>query len=172
MRGLHMSFLSRRRTARTLGVLAFLCLASATLAGCVTDQSAAAPAANAAPAAIAAGQAVVTITRTDSYQAAGLSVEVTANGAKFASVDNGATFTGGINPGPVTLTVSHWSSPGQYTVRFNAEAGKRYAFQISPRSEQMLAGIAVGFAGVLADTAINGAEQSGTFKIVAVPAAR
>ena len=36
----------------------------------------------------------------------------------------------------------------------------------------MLAGIAVGLAGVLADTAINGAEQSGTFKIVAVPAAR
>ena len=169
MRGLHMSFLSRHRTARTLGALAFLCLASAMLAGCVTDQSATA---SAAPAAIAAGQAVVTITRTDSYQAAGLSVEVTANGAKFASVDNGATFTGGINPGPVTLTVSHWSSPGQYTVRFNAEAGKRYAFQISPRSEQMLAGIAVGFAGVLADTAINGAEQSGTFKIVAVPAAR
>jgi hypothetical protein len=173
LRGLHMSLLSRHRTARTLGALAFLCLASATLAGCVTDQSAAAPAANAAPAAaIAAGQAIVTITRTDSFQAAGLSVEVTANGAKFASVDNGATFTGGINPGPVTLTVSHWSSPGQYTVRFNAEAGKRYAFQISPRSEQMLAGIAVGFAGVLADTAINGAEQSGTFKIVAVPAAR
>ena len=76
MRGLHMSFLSRRRTARTLGVLAFLCLASATLAGCVTDQTTAAPAANAAPAAtapaaIAAGQAIVTITRTDNFQAAG-----------------------------------------------------------------------------------------------------
>ena len=45
-----------------------MCLASANLAGCVTDQAATA---NAAPApAIAPGQAVVTITRTDSYQAA------------------------------------------------------------------------------------------------------
>jgi len=145
------------------------------LAGCVTDQTTAATAdtaANAAPAAIAPGQAIVTITRTDSYQAAGLTVEVTANGAKFASIDNGATFTGGIKPGPVTLTVSHWSSPGQYTLRFNAEANKRYAFQISPRSEQMLAGMAVGLVGVFADTAINGAEQSGTFRIIQVQAAR
>ena len=71
-----------------------------------------------------------------------------------------------------TLTVSHWSSPGQYTLRFNAEANKRYAFQISPRSEQMLAGMAVGLVGVFADTAINGAEQSGTFRIIQVQAAR
>ena len=168
-----MPFVSRIHAVRTLGVLAFAFLLPAMLAGCVTDQSATA---NAAPvataAAVAPGQATVTITRTDSYQAALLDVEVTANGAKFASIANGATFTGGINPGPVTLSVSHWSSPGGYTTRFNAEAGKRYAFQISPRSEQMLAGMAVGMVGVIADTAINGAEQSGTFKIVAVPAGR
>ena len=161
-----MSVVSRRRAARTLGVLAFLCLASANLAGCVTDQSAAA----APPPAIAPGQAIVTITRIEGYQAALLDVEVTANGAKFASIANGATFTGGINPGPVTLSVSHWSSPGGYTVRFKAEAGKRYAFEISPRAEQLVAGLAVGLVGVVADTAINGAEQSGTFKIVQVPA--
>jgi hypothetical protein len=168
-----MSFVSRRRLARALGVLAFLCLTSANLAGCVTDQSATAAAAPpATTAAVAPGQATVTITRTDSYQAALLDVEVTANGAKFASIANGATFTGGINPGPVTLSVSHWSSPGGFTTRFNAEAGKRYAFQISPRAEQLVAGLAVGLVGVVADTAINGAEQSGTFKIVAVPAGR
>jgi hypothetical protein len=169
-----MGLASRIRATRTLGALAFLLLASGMLAGCVTDQTTAAnaaPAAAVAPAAILPGQAIVTITRPDSYQAAMLDVEVTANGAKFASVATGATFTGGINPGPVTLTVSHWSSPGGYTTRFNAEAGKRYAFQISPRSEQMLAGMAVGMVGVIADTAING-EQSGTFKIIAVPSVR
>ena len=140
------------------------------LGGCVTDQSATA---NAAPAAaVAPGQAIVTITRIEGYQAALLDVEVTANGAKFASIANGATFTGGIKPGPVTLSVSHWSSPGGYTTRFNAEAGKRYAFQISPRSEQMIAGMAIGLVGIVADTAINGAEQSGTFKIVQVPVPR
>jgi hypothetical protein len=163
-----MSFVSRRRAARTLGVLAFLCLAPAMLAGCVTDQT---TTANAAPAPIAPGQAIVTINRTDSFQGKIISVDVDANGTKFASIANGATFTGGINPGPVALTVSVWSSPGGYTVRFKAEAGKRYAFEISPRAEQLVAGLAVGLVGVVADTAING-EQSGAFKIVQVPAGR
>jgi hypothetical protein len=163
-----MIFSSRIRFLRTSGVLTFLFLASASLAGCVTDQSSAA---NAAPAPVGPGQAAITVTRTDGYQAALLSADLDANGSRIASLDRGATFTGGIKPGPVTLTVSTWSSPGQYTVHFNAEAGKRYAFEIAPRSEQLVVGIAAGMVGVVADAAING-ENSGTFKIVAVPSAR
>ncbi len=36
----------------------------------------------------------------------------------------------------------------------------------------MIAGMAIGLVGIVADTAINGAEQSGTFKIVQVPVPR
>jgi hypothetical protein len=151
-----------------LGAFALLCLASANLAGCVTDQSATA---TAAPVAIPPGQAVVTITRAEGFQGSLMSATVDANGARLASIANGAAFTGGIKPGPVTLTVSMWGSPGGYTVRFNAEPGKRYAFEITPRSELMVAGLAAGTLGVFAEAAING-EQSGPFKLVAVPNAR
>jgi hypothetical protein len=72
----------------------------------------------------------------------------------------------------VVLTVSCWCGPGSYTVKFNAEAGKTYAFAVSPRGEQFAAEMtgAVGggafgsLVGVAADTSANG-EQSGTFKI-------
>jgi hypothetical protein len=157
-----MSFLSRRRTARTLGVLAFLCLASATLAGCVTDQSAAA-----APPVIPPSQASVTITRVNNYYGALVPVNVTANGAEFASLGLGETFTGGVKPGAVTLTTTMWSTPGSYTVHFNAVAGKHYAFELQPRT----AGLALASAGILGsvvDAAANG-EQSGPYKLVEVP---
>ena len=94
-------------------------------------------------------------------------MNVTANGAEFASLGLGETFTGGIKPGPVTLTTSMWSTPGSYTVHFNAEAGKRYAFELQPRG----AGLALASAGIfgsVVDAAANG-EQSGPYKLVEVP---
>jgi hypothetical protein len=158
-----MTFVSRRSIVRPLGVLAAL-LVAGMLGGCVTDQTTAA-----APTVIPPGQATVIIRRADSFQGSLITADVDANGVRFASIANGATFTGGINPGPVILSVSKWSTPGQYVVRFNAVAGKRYAFEISPRSELAIAGIAAGMVGVVADTVINGENTSGPFKIVQVP---
>lgn len=160
-----MILVSRGRAARTLGVLALLCLVQATLAGCVTDQSATA---TAAPIAIPPGQALLTINRVNNYYGALVPVRVTANGAEFASLGLGEAFTGGIKPGPVTLTTSMWSTPGSFTVHFNAEAGKRYAFELQPRG----AGLALASAGIIGsvvDAAANG-EQSGPYKLVEVPA--
>lgn len=152
------------RTVRTWGVLALLLSASGLLGGCVTDQSATANAA----ATIPSSQATLTITRVNNYMGALVPVNVTANGASFASLGLGESFTGGIKPGPVTLTTSMWSTPGSYTVHFNAEAGKRYAFELQSRT----AGIALASGGILGsvvDAAANG-EQSGPYKLVQVPA--
>jgi len=162
-----MSFVSRRRAARTLGVLAFLCLAPAMLAGCVTDQSATA---NAAPPAIPPGQALLTISRVNNYYGALVPVRVTANGAEFASLGLGESTTGGIKPGPVTLTTTMWSTPGSFTVHFNAEAGKRYAFELQPRGAG-LAWASAGIVGSVVDAVAN-SEQSGPYKLVEVPASR
>jgi hypothetical protein len=68
----------------------------------------------------------------------------------------------------VTLTVTCWCGPGRYSIQFNAQAGKHYAFEVSPRDEQFVATVAGGLVGVVAETAISG-EKSGSFKIVAVP---
>ena len=159
-----MSLVSRRRAVRMLGVLAFLCLASANLAGCVTDQSAAA-----APPVIPPSQAMLTVTRVNNYYAALMPVAVTANGADFASLGLGETRTGGIKPGPVTLAATMLATPGTYTVHFNAEAGKRYAFELQPRTAGVVAAVSAGILGSVVDAAANG-EQAGPYKLVEVPA--
>ncbi|MBV9984571.1 hypothetical protein [Bradyrhizobium sp.] len=153
-----------RSMVAKLSRLAVLSLVLA-LAGCVTDQSA--PLSAAAPVAVAPGQAVLTISRTSGFYASGVSADIDANGSRIASLGRGETFSGGIRPGPVVLTVSCWSGPGHYVVRFNAEPGKRYAFEVSPRDEQFGVTMVAGMVGVIADSAIN-SETSGAFKIAAV----
>jgi hypothetical protein len=152
--------LARLLSPARLGVLA----AVLALAGCVTDQTA-----QTSP--VAPGQAAITISRTSGIYASGVSADIDANGARIASLGNGGTFSGGVKPGPVTLTVSCWSSPGHYSVQFNAEPGKRYAFEVSPRDEQLGVALVGGMVGVIADSAIN-SENSGAFKIAAAAGAR
>ncbi len=96
-----------------------------------------------------------------------MDADIEANGRKFASLARDATFRGGVPPGPVTVTVTCWCGPGRYSIRFNAEAGKHYTFEVSPRDEQFVATLAGGLVGAAVETAVNG-ESSGTFKIVAV----
>jgi hypothetical protein len=91
-----------------------------------------------------------------------------ANGSKIASLDKGATYSGNVPAGPVTLTTSCPCDLGHYTIHFNAQAGKRYAFEVSPRNEQYAAVVFGGLVGYAVDAAANG-ENGGTFKIVAVP---
>ncbi|SHJ65472.1 hypothetical protein SAMN05444159_1152 [Bradyrhizobium lablabi] len=145
---------------RTIHVI--LLLLSTLLAGCVTDQS--------MPSAVAIGpgQAAIAITRPSAWYGAALAVDIDANGSKIASLESGGSYTGPLPPGPVVLTVTSWSSPGRYVIRFNAQAGKRYAFVVSPRNEQMAATAIGGVIGLAADTAANG-ETSGAFQITAVP---
>src|SRR5581483_3752031 len=105
------------------------------LAGCVTDQSA--PVASAAaPAPVPRGQAGITITRADGFYGSFVAADIEANGTKVAQLDKGATYSGSVAPGPVTLTASCTCDLGHYTIHFNAQAGKRYAFEVSPRNEQ------------------------------------
>ena len=105
-----------------------------TLAGCVTD----APVASVIP--VAPGQASITINRSNGWYGSAVTVDIDANGARIASLAAGGSFTGPVSPGPVTLTATSWSSPGRYTVRFNAQPGKRYAFAVSPRDDADRAG--------------------------------
>jgi len=100
-----------------------------------------------------------------------VAADVDVNGVKFASIEEGATFTGPVRPGPVDLSVACWCGPGRYTVHFKAEAGRRYAFEISPRNEQAGAMFVAGVVGLAVDTAAH-AETSGTFKLTEVATGR
>jgi len=116
-------------------------------------------------------RATLTVTRVNNYYAALMPVAVTANGADFASLGLGETRTGGIKPGPVTLAATMLATPGTYTVHFNAEAGKRYAFELQPRTAGMVAAVSADILGSVVDAAANG-EQAGPYKLVEVPAPR
>lgn len=153
-----------------LPMLASLLLISMLLFGCVTDQSA--PVASAAaPPPIPHGQAGISITRLDGFYGSLVAADIQANGNKIASLDKGATYSGGVPPGPVTLTVSCACDLGRYSIHFNAQAGKNYAFEVSPRNEQYAAVVFGGLVGYAVDAAANG-ENSGMFKIVAAPSGR
>jgi len=151
---------------------AFLLLISGLLAGCVTDQStpvASAAAVTSAP--VPRGQAGITITRLDGFYGSLVAADIAANGSKIASLDKGATFSGSVPPGPVTLTTSCACDLGHYTIHFNAQAGKHYAFEVSPRNEQYAATVFGGLVGYAVDAAASG-ENGGMFKIVEVPGGR
>ncbi|MGD0420566.1 MAG: hypothetical protein ABSA68_13470 [Xanthobacteraceae bacterium] len=128
------------------------------LCGCMTEAPAP-PAVSAAP-----GQATVTITRSRDLVAVAAPASVDVNGAKFADLALGQSYSGTVRPGPMIVTVTCWCGPGRYSVKFNAEPGKNYAFVVAPRGEQVMAQVGGGLIGVVSDTAING-DQSGTFKI-------
>ena len=155
----NLSGMGRAFRAITLLVLTGLVLAG--LAGCVTNDTT--PTVLSVP----RGQASVTIDRPNGWYGAAVPVDIDANGVRLASIAAGGSFTGPVPRGPVVLTATSWSSPGRYTIRFNAEAGRQYAFEVSARDEQVVAGVAFGLVGVLADTAIH-EETSGAFKIIAV----
>jgi hypothetical protein len=150
---------------------AILLLISSVLAGCVTDQSTPVASTVSAPGPIPRGQAGITITRADGFYGMLMPADIEANGTKIASLDKGATYSGSVPSGPVTLTVTCPCDLAHYTIHFTAQAGKRYAFEISPRNEQYAAAVFGGLVGYVADSAING-EQAGTFKIVEVRGGR
>ena len=145
-----------RRLLSTIGLLML-----AGLSACVTDDTAS----TVVP--VSRGQASVTISRPNGWYGAAVAVDIDANGVRLASIKAGGSFTGPLPPGPVVLTATCWSSPGRYTVRFNAEPGRRYAFEVSARDQQIVVGAAFGLIGVMADSAIN-EGNSGAFKITAV----
>ena len=56
------------------------------------------------------------------------------NEAHIGNLAPGQTYVGGVAPGPIAITVTGMMEAGNYVLRFDAVAGKTYAFQVSPRT--------------------------------------
>lgn len=112
---------------------------------------------------VPAGKARIVVTRDNSllYLAAG--VDVRSNGAKIATLGRGGSVVRDIPKGQHTLSVSTPTASGQFVVAFNAQAGKSYNFEVSPRGGALLTGSAWGMAGDAIYASIS--EQSGYFQI-------
>jgi hypothetical protein len=114
---------------------------------------------------IAPGQAKITIMRTDpSACIIACPAHIDANGNHLVDLAPGQSFTGGVQRGPVTLTVSQSGDIGHYNVQFDAAPGKTYAFEVSRRIEPTVAGAVGGLAGLLLEEGVSG-DHSGSFKI-------
>lgn len=97
---------------------------------------------------IAPGEATISITRSKEFVASLATATVELNGAKFASLGNGESFTGGIPPGPVVLSATTWDAIGATRYSFTAQRGKTYRFVVEPRGENIAAGVIGGVVGL------------------------
>lgn len=126
-------------------------------AGCAAQP--AAPLVNA----VAPGQARITVTRealpgppviiddiNGGHVAEVAPALIDVNDARVADLAPGQTYVGGVSPGPTSVTASGATEPGHYKVKFNAVAGKTYAFHVSPGTDvtHVVALMAGGLAGV------------------------
>lgn len=127
-----------RYPLRLLAVLSSLAIAGCTTAGNVQPPS---------PTVAAGPRAGIAITRPAELLYYGAPATVEVNGQQVANLSAGESYSGSVRPGPTTITVSNWSSPGHSSYRFNAAAGKTYRFQVKPRSANLMAGFAAGFVG-------------------------
>jgi hypothetical protein len=110
---------------------------------------------------VAPAQAVaqtIQITRPSAYIYALSDAYIDVNGIRVTNLANGGSYKGSVKPGPVTIVVTNWQSPGRSIASFRAAPGKTYRFTVTPRSESMVAGLALGLIG----TAIEG---GGMFQI-------
>jgi hypothetical protein len=87
------------------------------------------------------------------------------NEAHIGNLAPGQTYVGGVAPGPTAITITGMMEAGNYVLRFDAEAGKTYAFQVSPRTSIAHSVAPVfGFTGRVVEAAVMG-ERGGPFKI-------
>jgi hypothetical protein len=84
---------------------------------------------------------------------------VDVNGARAVELEREEGFTAPVRPGPTLVSVSGPPYPGHYSISFNAEAGKTYRFEVSPRRQDYIPS-----ASELA-TAYATVENEGPFKI-------
>jgi hypothetical protein len=100
----------------------------------------------------------IQITRPSSFMYALSDAYIDVNGNRVANLPDGGSYKGSVKPGPVTIVVTNWQSPGRSVASFRAAPGKTYRFTVTPRGESLAAGLALGLIG----TAIEG---GGMFQI-------
>jgi hypothetical protein len=124
----------------------------------------------------------LTVFRTaDSTQYSGRSAAVTVDGREVGGCDFAGYQTFYVSAGPHVLTVGMWDAPGSCRLSVNVLGGEDYFFEISPRTENVLAGflgaVIGGIGGSMAlagaPFAVMGSESAGkdcggAFSIVTV----
>jgi hypothetical protein len=144
-----------RRGARAAMVhrAALIPLLLLALGGCASGP------ADSAPEPIPAGMAQLVVTRSSDWNYMAVKAVVDVNGTRMAELSRDDGYSTTVRPGRTTLSAAGVSNPGRYSISFNAEAGKIYRFEVSPRPEGYIA--PAGRAAIIYATN----ENAGVFKI-------
>ena len=89
----------------------------------------------------------IQITRPSAYIYALSDAYIDVNGTRATNLANGGSYKGSVKPGPVTIVVTNWQSPGRSVASFKAAPGKTYRFTVAPRGQSVVAGLALGLVG-------------------------
>src|SRR5688500_17448414 len=89
----------------------------------------------------------IQITRPRAYMFGLTDAYIDVNGARVTNLANGGSYKGSVRPGPVTIVVTNWQSPGRSVASFKAAPGKTYRFTVTPRGQSVVAGLALGLIG-------------------------
>ena len=92
--------------------------------------------------------ATIQITRPSAYMFALPDAYIDVNGTRVTNLENGGSYKGSVKPGPVTIVVTNWQSPGRSVASFRAVPGKTYRFVIEPRGQSLVASVAGGLIGM------------------------
>jgi hypothetical protein len=111
-----------------------------------------------------AGQAKLVITRDSNFYAFAAAVNVSLNGRRIASLGRGATVVQLAKAGENTLGVASVGDFGNYVTTFQADAGKTYTFEVSPKASILPSGALWGPIGEMVKA--QQVENSGTFQVL------
>jgi hypothetical protein len=109
------------------------------------------------------GTAQLVVYRPSAFIASMRSPDVEVNGAPTCDLTNGGSFLREIEPGPASVSLSHWDMPGTSQVSFQAEAGKTYYIRATVNDDKMAAGMFLGIVGMLAAEAAS--SDKGPYKL-------
>ena len=153
--------LARRQSARVAAKAAAVAtLAALALGGCGSDgKETAALALTPVP----TGKARIILTRVSAIVYSGCPATIMRGAEKAADIANGGQAIIDVPAGENTLTASCWSYPGNFTVKFKAAAGQKYAFEVAPRDGSIGTAVLFGAIGGAIDASVN--ENSGAFQI-------
>ena len=111
----------------------------------------------------AGGKARITINRPSTLVYAGCPANIKTGAQEVASIANGGQTLFDVPAGDTAITASCWSYPGNYTLRFKAEAGRTYALDIGPRQGSVGTAVLLGAVGGAIEASVS--ENSGAFEL-------
>lgn len=128
------------------------------LAGCATQPQQKATAPTAVP-----GKVLIYIERDRSLLFLGVAARVDVNGKRVADLWRGETYAGLFEPGVITIQADAWSTPGRYTMNFQATPDVTYRIVVSPRAEHQTTIALTGIIGSAINAVVQ--EQTGPFAL-------